>query len=1241
MDKLIRDLLINVKQQGATKTTKAIQGIVDALEDAAVGAELANEQLAKISPTLAVIEKNARKTAASMADLGATKNLDRISRSLSTIEDYLDELLTTSTVASEKMAAGFKEVSQAVNRMGNTIAGTVERTEDQLIGLNSTVNKTNRGFGETTNSATKVTRAIGDTSGAARGATRDFAAMAKIGGTLPIMYAAIASNVFVLQSAFEQLKMGDQLNRLEKFGTIVGTKTGTPVQSLARSLQEAAGYAISFEEAMRQASSASAYGFDAEQLNKFGLVARRASAVLGVDMVDALNRVIKGVSKQEIELLDELGVTIRLNDAYANYVKQLNAANTGITYNVNSLSTFQKQQAYANAVIDESTKRFGYLDEVLRATPWEQFAANADAALRKIQQAAAKYLGPVIDSINAAFYTSQASISASAARAQDQTNKSIDPTNTGAVALSLSASEEGYNKALSMYDEALKKRNKLKADLDKRMQQADASTAGAIRLVAQGAPVGLAAGGFEVGGVRIGSSEENQKFIADTAALSLQVERLDKEVADSTENLNAWKSAYQSAGNAAAKANPEFQKQINLQKDMNDPGAVYDFNSVTLKGLTEQQKAYEQTKKTAGDLANDFQNIAQNTNTAAKTSASFADTIKTIESLSAGTGENADKLVKDLNLGFNSLSEMKTASQALAGYVKLTGDETKNQLAVQNKIADVYSKTRDKEKAQEAGRALELQQLEAQEAALKRVLATNTGNKALENEITKIQLEKAKISNQGMEAAKKTKDISDKIVGIEEQIKLLKDTTLNSDQYAMANLQLQVQIEKQRQAILAGNAQKQRDYMQSKLNQAQIERQINELTFSQAEAASKRQREQETAMRNATGEYTSQETLLNQINNLERERVDLIKNAKDANVALDTNRITDLQNQVMVLRQQLKTAQADKSRNFQNQGTGLLGGTYSSTAGMSEGMKEMTNYLNNQQGYAEAISNLQSINSEATAAGQSLGNMVNALMQFSQGSIDTTTMVAAGMQTVSSFITMATSQQVSAIDAAIAAEQARDGQSEESKAKIKKLEAEKIKVQQESAKKQILIQTAVAVMQAATSVPYPWSIPLMIAAAAAGALSYAQASSGTPQLDGMSGGSGTTASLTLGKRDNSVDVSRNSSGGELSYIRGESGVGNANNFVPRAEGGNMIPGVGYITGENGIEVITPSVPSKAIPADQVGSAGKGGNAVILQVQAMDARSFVDFANENSAALRGAVEIALNENGMSLDNLSRR
>ncbi|MFP9071949.1 hypothetical protein ACLI1Z_15590, partial [Enterococcus faecalis] len=255
--------------------------------------------------------------------------------------------------------------------------------------------------------------------------------MAKIGGRLPIMYAALASNVFVLQTAFESLKVGDQLNRLEQFGTIVGTMTGTPVQTLALSLQNATNGAISFEEAMRQASSASAYGFDSEQLEQFGLVARRAAAVLGVDMTDALNRVIKGVSKQEIELLDELGVTIRLNDAYENYVKQLNATSTGIKYTVDSLTTYQKQQAYANEVIAESTRRFGYLDDALKATSWEQFAANANSALRSLQQSAATYLNPVMDTLNTFLYqtkSSQMRVSAMARSASAKTTPAENVT---------------------------------------------------------------------------------------------------------------------------------------------------------------------------------------------------------------------------------------------------------------------------------------------------------------------------------------------------------------------------------------------------------------------------------------------------------------------------------------------------------------------------------------------------------------------------------------------------------------------------------------------------------------------------------------------------------------------------------------------------------------------------------------------------------------------------------------------
>lgn len=1221
-DKLIRELLIDVKQKGATRTAKSIENVSDALENAAAASELTNEQLGKMPKTLYSIERAADRAAKSLTKMQASRGMLSVTKSINDIGAKLDDLAIQLIEVTDKLEIGFDGVSRSVKAMGNDVAAATEKVQDRLYDTNRVLGGTARGFNDTAGAAGRASRAIGNTSGSARGATRDFAAMAKIGGSLPIMYAALASNIFVLQSAFEQLKLGDQLNRLEKFGVIVGTQTGTPVQSLARSLQEAAGYAISFEEAMRQASSASAYGFDAEQLNKFGLVARRAAAVLGVDMTDALNRVIKGVSKQEIELLDELGVTIRLNNAYADYVKQLNAANTGITYNINSLTTFQKQQAYANAVIAESTKRFGYLDEVLRATPWEQFAANADAALRTIQQAAAKYLGPVIDAINTVFYTSQASVSAETARAQEKTNRQIDPTNVGAVALSLAASEEGYNKALDMYKESLDKRNKLKSEFDKRMEQADFYTKLAIRQVGEGIPVGLAAAG---------ASEANKQFVSETAAMGLQVARLDKEVSDSTENLTAWKSAYQAAGAAAAKANPEFQKQINLQRDTTDPDAVYDFNSTVLKGLTEQQKAYNQTKKTASDLANDIQNVAQNTDTAAKTSATLADAIKNIESLSQGTGKSADEYVKNLNLGYNTLSEMKTASQALSEYVKLTGNETKNQLAVQQKIADVYNQTKDKEKAQEAGRRLELQQLEEQEAALRRVLQTNQGNKAVEKEIEKIQLEKLKLTNQGMEAQKKVKDYTDKILGVDREIALLNDRTMTTTQYRLAQLKLELTIEKEKYEWYTKQADKQKEAEQSRRAQAQISRELweaeKQATASHVSALMDALEVSQT-QRNVTG----QSQILTERLSILQQQLELSKG--------NTEEELKYRNEIYKTAAALEQLRKQRESQMQQQVGSSVGATYTPTTGLSGEDKDFADMQNRMASYDQAISKLSELNSEATAVAQSMGNLTNSMIQFSQGSLDTTSMIASGMQTVASMIQYSTSQQVSAIDQAIAAEQKRDGKSEASKAKLKKLEAEKLKIQQDAAKKQIIIQTAVAVMQAATAVPYPFSIPLMVAAGLAGALALAQASSASGMSSIADSGADTTQYLTLGERQKNVDVSMQASSGELSYLRGDKGIGNANSFVPRAEGGMMYPGVSYQMGEHGTEVITPMVPMKVTPNDQLseGSRSSSSRPIILNISTMDAASFRDFASNNSTAFRDAVELALNENGTTLKSL---
>lgn len=1211
MDKLIRELLINVKQQGAAATTKSLKGIVDALQDAAVGAELANEQLKQISPTLASIASDAKKASSALGSLGAMKNLDKMAKSLDTIEEYLDELLTTSTTMSEKMVKGFSEVTSAVDRMGNAIAGSTERAEDQLIDLNNAVNRTSGSLSDTEANARRATRGLGDTSGAARGATRDFSALAQIGGTIPIIYAAIASNAFVLQSAFEQIKIGDQLNRLEEFGSIIGSMTGTPVQALAASLQRAVNGAISFQEAMQQASMASTYGFNTKQIEQFGLVARRAAAVLGVDMVDALNRVIKGVSKQEVELLDELGVTIRLNDAYAKYVQQLNSANTGITYNVNSLNTYQKQQAYANAVIEDSNKKLGQLDSALRSTPWEEFAANATAALRTVQQEAAKQLGPIAELLNSIFYTPKIETAQKESEAAFISIQKMDPSN--------------YMATLNAYTNALERSKNMYAETEPNMAKYRRN----LQIL----------NGLEQEWNKIVSNQtmpaaakekELDRISRVVNAVKAETTKLNKDLEANSENVFTFKPEQEAALEKIKQA-PDLYKKIS------DAAGNIDMSKLqaATDAVNASNAAIKNDVPAVTALINDQSSSIKNAN---KISADLGGIISTIRNNAAATGQSEDKVLATYNMQYKTMSDLVKAQSVFTDISKKGQETSEDMLAVQKEIAKVGAETGDREKAQQAGRAVEIAQLDRRLAVLREAQKSGVAGEEILDEINKLETQRLSVQNQSLQAAEKVKDVSDKIVGIEEQIALLKDNSLTSEQFNLKNLELQVKIEQERQKILEGNAQKQRDYMQSKLQEAQLEKQIRDLAMSRLETVSKRNRDFSTDLRSASSEYTPSEEIMNRIVDLERERADLIKDSKEANVALDTNRILDLNNRIKVAEAELEREKTRKSRSSQDAATNLLGGSYSSTSGMSPDQTAAQNFINNQQGYAEAISNLQALNSEATAVGQSLGNLTNAMMHFSQGSIDTTTMAAATMQTIASAIQFSTSQQINSIDAAIAAEKARDGQSEESKAKIKKMEAEKIKIQQESAKKQILIQTAVAVMQAANAVPYPWSIPLMIAAAASGALAYAQASNASSStLEGLGSGS-TTSSLSLGKRDNSVDVSASANAGELSYIRGDSGIGNANNFAPRAEGGNMIPGVGYITGENGIEVVTPTVPSKVTPASEIASQGSSQRPLHVTIQAMDARSFNDYLLNNSNFVKNAVEAALNEDGTSLSRL---
>ena len=68
-----------------------------------------------------------------------------------------------------------------------------------------------------------------------------------------------------------------------------------------------------------------------------------------------MTRVVRGAAKMEPELLDELGIFTRIEPAVAAYAAKMNIAAT-------SLTEFERRQAFANAVIEEGTRKFSGID---------------------------------------------------------------------------------------------------------------------------------------------------------------------------------------------------------------------------------------------------------------------------------------------------------------------------------------------------------------------------------------------------------------------------------------------------------------------------------------------------------------------------------------------------------------------------------------------------------------------------------------------------------------------------------------------------------------------------------------------------------------------------------------------------------------------------------------------------------------------------------------------------------------
>jgi len=282
-------------------------------------------------------------------------------------------------------------------------AGSIKQRTDEVKGLNKELQKAQK-MAETTKTGAKALQASFSAAenieyGRARGSMgstgasgRDFANQAQGLGGLVRLYATYAANVFAVSAAFKALSDAMDTTNMIKGLDQLGAASGVAMGSLAKQFTQASGGAISLRESMEATAKAISSGMTQKQFLQLGDVAKKASQALGVNMSDAVSRLTRGITKLEPELLDELGLFTKVGKSSEDYARSVGKS-------VDSLTDFEKRQAFANAVLKEGIDKFNEID--IPTNPYDKLLASLKNIAQTILEVLNKAFGPLVDILSA------------------------------------------------------------------------------------------------------------------------------------------------------------------------------------------------------------------------------------------------------------------------------------------------------------------------------------------------------------------------------------------------------------------------------------------------------------------------------------------------------------------------------------------------------------------------------------------------------------------------------------------------------------------------------------------------------------------------------------------------------------------------------------------------------------------------------------------------------------------------
>jgi hypothetical protein len=276
--------------------------------------------------------------------------------------------------------------------MANEIKLKIKVDDDgnlKIVGKNA--EKAAKGLDQTGRAAQTADRRLKGAAQASSNSTKNFSKLAQgISGGLVPAYATLAAQIFAISAAFQFLRSSSEISNLIAGQEALAATTGVAYKTITNSIKEATDGQLQYAEAAKAAAIGTASGLSPDQLNRLAGAAKVASVALGRDLTDSFNRLIRGVTKAEPELLDELGIILRLESATQKYADSVGKAR-------NDLTAFERSQAVANEVLGQAEAKFGKLERIIDPNVFalNKFTASFDTLLNTVKSGVIESLRPL------------------------------------------------------------------------------------------------------------------------------------------------------------------------------------------------------------------------------------------------------------------------------------------------------------------------------------------------------------------------------------------------------------------------------------------------------------------------------------------------------------------------------------------------------------------------------------------------------------------------------------------------------------------------------------------------------------------------------------------------------------------------------------------------------------------------------------------------------------------------------